>query len=227
MGLQRSVFRILTGRRSRNPWSSLIMAGVLWHLGLKFIPVKKQSESDKKGKMGLFTSRPVLEMLKEDHAKVRELFDRFQEEKNARTKRQIVQETIHELEVHAKLEETLIYPTIRNHMDDDDVMDEALEEHHIAHVLINELKRMRLSDERYDAKFTVLGESIKHHVKEEEGTMFPKAEKADLDWEELHEEAIKRKEALLAQENNDKQRSKGQKKAPGRKSSVRYGREAA
>ena len=177
--------------------------------------------------MGLFTSNPVVDMLKKDHAKVKDLFDRFNEEEDTPTKRQIVQEALHELDVHAKLEEILIYPTIRKHMDDEDVMDEALEEHHVAHVLINELKRMRPSDDRYEAKFTVLGECIKHHVKEEEGTMFPKAENADVDWEELSQKAMERKEALLAQENNGKQRSKGQKKAQGRKSSARHAREGA
>jgi hemerythrin superfamily protein len=179
--------------------------------------------------MGLFTSNPVVDMLKKDHAKVKDLFDRFQEEEDARTKRQIVQETLRELDVHAKLEETLIYPTIRKHMDDEDVLDEALEEHHIAHVLINELKRMRPSDDRYEAKFTVLGECIKHHVKEEEGTMFPKAENADLDWDELSQKAMQRKEALMSRTGNGKQRPTGQKNARrvGRKSQARHGRRAA
>jgi hypothetical protein len=63
-------------------------------------------------------------------------------------------------------------------------------------VLIRELKRMKPSDERYDAKFTVLGESVKHHVKEEESEMFPKAEDADIDWERLEEQVRARKELL-------------------------------
>ena len=58
--------------------------------------------------------------------------------------------------MHAKLEESVIYPAIRNEIDDDKVMDEALEEHHVAHVLLNELKRMKGND-RYEAKFKVLG----------------------------------------------------------------------
>jgi hypothetical protein len=103
-----------------------------------------------------------------------------------------------ELEVHAKLEEMLIYPAIREEIDAEDVLDEALEEHHVAHTLINELKRRTGSKGRYEAKFKVLGESIKHHVKEEEGTMFPEAEKADIDWEALAQEAMERKEALKA-----------------------------
>jgi hypothetical protein len=122
----------------------------------------------------------------------------FKEAKDARTKDRIVRDTLRELEVHAKLEETLIYPAIRREIDADETMDEALEEHHVAHTLINELKRMTPGDERFAAKFTVLGESIKHHVGEEEGQMFPQAEDADLPWEDLQKQAIKRKEALLA-----------------------------
>jgi hemerythrin-like domain-containing protein len=78
-------------------------------------------------------------------------------------------------------------------------MDEAFEEHHVAHTLINELKRRTGSKGRYEAKFKVLGESIKHHVKEEEGTMFPLAEEeADLDWEALAEKVMKATEILMA-----------------------------
>ena len=42
--------------------------------------------------------------------------------------------------MHAKLEESFIYPAIRNEIDDEKVMDEALEEHHVAHMLLNELR---------------------------------------------------------------------------------------
>jgi len=76
-------------------------------------------------------------------------------------------------------------------------MDEALEEHHVAHTLINELKRSAGKNGRYEAKFKVLGESIKHHIKEEEGTMFSEAENADLDWEQLAKKAIEQKKSLM------------------------------
>ena len=61
-------------------------------------------------------------------------------------------------------------------------MNEAVEEHHLVHVLIAELKKLKPSDERFDAKFNVLGELVKHHIEEEEGEMFPQAEKGDIDW---------------------------------------------
>ena len=165
--------------------------------------------------MGIFgSSNPVFEMLEQDHSKVKSLFEEFESAKDARTKQRIMKQTLLELEVHAKLEESLIYPAIRKKIDADDIMDEALEEHHVAHTLINELKRGAGKNGRNDAKFTVLGESIKHHVKEEEGTMFPQAEKADLDWEALAQEAMERKNALL--KGPGRRRAKTAKSAKGR-----------
>ena len=157
--------------------------------------------------MSLFgSSNPVFEMLEQDHAKVKDLFEQFEEAKDARSRERIIQETLLELDVHARLEEALIYPAIRKKLDEEEIMDEALEEHHVAHVLMNELKRMRPRDARYHAKFKVLGENIKHHVKEEEGTMFPKAEKADLDWERLEQKVKEQKEALMARKINGAKR---------------------
>lgn len=159
--------------------------------------------------MGLFgPANPVFAMLQKDHQKVKDLFDEFERADDARTKRRIMNDAIQQLEVHVKLEESLIYPALRKEIDDEKVMDEALEEHHVAHVLLNELKRMKgNSTDRYEAKFKVLGESIKHHVKEEEGTMFPKAEKADLDWDALAKKAMTRKEALLAKQSSGRGRT--------------------
>ena len=100
--------------------------------------------------------------------------------------------------MHSKLEEELIYPAIRPEIDDDDLMDEALEEHHVVHGLLVELKKMKPSDDRYDAKFTVLAENVRHHIKEEESEMFPKAEECEIDWEALYSQVVKRKEQLTA-----------------------------
>ncbi len=65
-------------------------------------------------------------------------------------------------------------PRFERSIDDDEVMNEANEEHHLVHVLIAELKELEPSDDTFKAKFTVLGELVKHHVKEEEGEMFPR-----------------------------------------------------
>jgi hemerythrin superfamily protein len=144
------------------------------------------------------SSNPVLTMLKADHKKVKALFAQFKE---ARPQQQedIAQTTIQELEIHAELEEELIYPAIREGIDDDELMNEANEEHHLVHVLIAELKNLEPSDDTFKAKFTLLGELVKHHVKEEEGEMFPQAQKAKIEWEELKTEVMGRKEQLMAQ----------------------------
>lgn len=143
------------------------------------------------------SSNPVLTMLKADHKKVKALFAEYQEAA-PRKQQDIAQKTIQELEIHAGLEEGLIYPAIRDGIDDDEVMNEANEEHHLVHVLIAELKELDSSDEAFKAKFTVLGELVKHHVKEEEGEMFPQAQKAKIDWEALQAEVMERKEQLMA-----------------------------
>jgi len=114
----------------------------------------------------------VSDMLREDHMKVKGLFEEFEQADDADAKQRIVETALAELEVHAKLEEELIYPEIRQEIDDD-LMDEALEERHVVYGLIGELKKMKSSDERYDAKFTVLAENVRHHIKEEESRSGP------------------------------------------------------
>jgi len=144
------------------------------------------------------TSNPVLAMLKADHKKVKALFAEYKDA-TPRKQQDIAETAIQELEIHAGLEEELIYPAIREGIDDDEVMNEANEEHHLVHVLIAELKKLEPSADTFKAKFTVLGELVKHHVKEEEGEMFPQAQKAKVDWEQLKAEVSERKEQLLAQ----------------------------
>jgi hemerythrin superfamily protein len=140
----------------------------------------------------------ITDLLREDHKKVKGLFEEFEQADDAKAKQRIVETALAELEVHAKLEEELIYPAIRAEIGDEDLMDEALEEHHVVHGLLGELKKMKPSDERYDAKFTVLAENVRHHIKEEESDMFPQAEESEIDWEALSARVTKRKEQLLA-----------------------------
>ena len=146
----------------------------------------------------------VTDMLREDHKKVKGLFEEFEQATDAKAKQRIVETALTELEVHSKLEEELIYPAIRSEIDDEDLMDEALEEHHVVHGLLGELKKMKASDERYDAKFTVLAENVRHHIKEEESEMFPKAEDCEIDWEALCSQVMKRKEQLTAKKASKK-----------------------
>ena len=135
-------------------------------------------------------------MLCEDHQKVRQLFEQFHATTNKHEKWNIVKAALAVLEVHAKLEEELIYPAWREYVEEQDLVVEAHKEHHVAHLLINELKKMDPEDMGYDAKFVVLSTHVTHHIKEEEGKMFPQAEKADLDWQRLTKQVIERRQSL-------------------------------
>lgn len=125
------------------------------------------------------------------------MFDEFESAEGGE-QAAIALKAIHELEIHAELEEALIHPAMREAIDDADMMNEAGEEQHLVHVLIDELKKLKPSDERFHAKFCVLRELVKHHIEEEEGEMLPKAEHHDIDWDALEVKVTKRKLALLA-----------------------------
>ncbi|MEP6959759.1 MAG: hemerythrin domain-containing protein [Nitrospirota bacterium] len=109
------------------------------------------------------TAVPIVEMLKEDHEKVKRLFEEY-EEADARRKQELAKTAMQELEVHAALEEKVIYPAIRAAIDADELMNESLEEHHVVHLLLAELKKLKPGDEKFDAKFSVLGEMVKHRI---------------------------------------------------------------
>lgn len=150
-------------------------------------PAPKKSEPD------------AIAMLTADHKKVKGLFEQFKKMKDDGSddeKAAIVQQICTELTIHAELEEEIFYPAVRGQIDDEDLMDEAEVEHAGAKDLIAQLESMEPGDDLYDAKVTVLGEQIDHHVKEEEGEMFPKVKKAKVDTSALGAEMASRKEEL-------------------------------
>ena len=144
----------------------------------------------------------AIALLTADHKTVKALFKQFEQLKEhddaGEQKARLVQQICNELTVHAQVEEELFYPAVRDAIDDDDLMDEADIEHASAKELIAQLEELAPGDDHYDARVTVLGEYIDHHVKEEEGEMFDKARKADVDTRALGEQIVERKEELKA-----------------------------
>jgi hemerythrin superfamily protein len=151
---------------------------------------------------GAREAQDAIAMLMGDHKKVKKLFaefDKLKEQGSDDEKSAIVEQICNELKIHTELEEEIFYPAVRKAIDDADLMDEALVEHAGAKELIAQLEEASPDDDLYDAKVTVLGEQIEHHVKEEEGDMFPKAKKANVDTEALGARMLKRKMALMQQ----------------------------
>ena len=121
-------------------------------------------------------STDAIVLLKEDHQEVRKQFRAFRKPDQTAVQKQTIVDTILELlTVHTYVENEVVYPRVRELLPDleDDVL-ESYEEHHVADVLCLELSAMDATDERFDAKTTVLIENVEHHMEEEEQDWFPK-----------------------------------------------------
>ncbi len=141
----------------------------------------------------------ALSILEKDHREVESLFSQFEKAKDEAQKSELAEKICLELKVHAQIEEELLYPMAREETGEDDLVHEALVEHHTAKQLIKEIESAKSSDELYDARVKVLGEYVKHHVKEEEKELFPAIEKkADIDLDELGEKLMARKEECMS-----------------------------
>ena len=142
--------------------------------------------------------KDAVALLRADHTKVQGLFDDFDKTNSDSKKAKLAQQICMELKVHATIEEEIFYPAARQAIKDEDMLDEAEVEHASAKQLIAEIEAGSPDEEKWDAKVTVLGEYIKHHVKEEQNEMFPKVKKTKLDLQALGEQMSARKQELLS-----------------------------
>jgi len=144
----------------------------------------------------------ALDLLDADHQAVRKMFLAYRElaanDAPEPRRKALADQICMELTIHARLEEELFYPLVREAIRDDDLMDEAEVEHASAKDLIVQILSMDPHEELYDAKVTVLGEYIEHHVQEEREEMFPKVRRSGLDLLALGERLRIRKEELNA-----------------------------
>jgi hemerythrin-like domain-containing protein len=147
----------------------------------------------------------VLDMLIEDHKRAKKSFKDFEKldaQKQPDECKALVEQTCGELQVHTTLEEELFYPAVRQALKEQDLLDEAEVEHASAKQLIEQLQTMQQQgqlDGKFAATFTVLGEYVKHHIKEEEGELFEQCEKAGnkIDWSALGQQMQQRKAELM------------------------------
>ena len=142
----------------------------------------------------------ITELLHEDHQRVRNLFFDFTAAETNSEKEKLVKQILTELFVHAKVEEEIVYPAVEEDAEEgEDLVDEAETEHKMVKYLMAELSEMRASDDKFEAKITVLCELVEHHVREEEKEMFKNLRESDADLEDLAAQVIARKQELMAQ----------------------------
>jgi len=143
----------------------------------------------------------AITLLKRDHKIVDRLFALFDEVRDRRDKKAVAQKLCKVIAIHMAIEEELLYPKAHAALQDDEGVNEAEVEHMSAKVLIADIESLNVADEKYDATVAVLGEYIRHHVKEEETDMFPQLRQTDLDFEEIGSQLAARRLELLAQEH--------------------------
>jgi hemerythrin superfamily protein len=123
----------------------------------------------------------AIALLRQDHREVERLFKQFEKAgpQAHKTRRNVADKVIKELSVHAVIEEQVFYPAIREAVPEaEDTVLESLEEHHIVKWTLAELDGMDPEAERFVPKMTVLMESVRHHVEEEEDELFPTVREA-------------------------------------------------
>jgi len=133
----------------------------------------------------------ALDLLKEDHQKVKELFEAVEETEDQKEKNRIFAEIQSELETHARIEETVFYPAMEKHEELTDMVLESIEEHKQIKTLLKEIDNLKSDSDKFEPKLQVLMENVEHHAEEEEeGKMFPKIRQicSQQDLEELGQE---------------------------------------
>jgi hypothetical protein len=128
----------------------------------------------------------AISLLKEDHRRFKKMLEEGDEttERAVKTRRELLERLVSELKIHERMEEEIFYPALKPFEKAKEVVLEGYEEHHVADLIVAELRQTDVSDERWAAKFSVLKENLEHHIEEEEGEMFKKA-RTVLDKSEL------------------------------------------
>ena len=174
------------------------------------MPLGTSDSNSKQGRTGKIRAsksdakqQDAIKLLMADHDEVEGLFKQFQKAKDDDSaKADIVEKICKALSVHAEIEEEIFYPAARDALAEkgEDMLDEAEVEHASIKSLVEQLKDAEPDEDMYDAKVKVLCEYVTHHVKEEEGEMFPKIKKTGLDLDELGAEMMERKTELMGEE---------------------------
>ena len=145
----------------------------------------------------------AFQLLKEDHQKVSGIFQQLEPttERAEKTRTELFAQLKQELDVHAQIEETIFYPSIKQAAETREVVLEGYEEHAVIKTLLGELERMDVTSEQWTAKCKVLQENVEHHVEEEEGEMFQQARQvlSEDEINRLGERMAEEKKRLLGQ----------------------------
>ncbi|BEU24348.1 hemerythrin domain-containing protein [Paraburkholderia sp. 22B1P] len=147
------------------------------------------------------TALDAIQLLEADHRVARQLFDAFEKaaDSDLEAKGTLARRTCEVLTVHAMIEEKILYPAAHKALDKDDEIDvdEAYVEHFLAKTLIEKFDSLKPGDHGFDATFKVLSEMVRHHIEEEETTLFPELRESSVNLVRLGEEMVAEKDRLM------------------------------
>lgn len=158
---------------------------------------KSGARATRKASTGRQRTQDAISLLKADHKEVKTWFQQFDKAEDDAEKQALASKICKALTVHAQIEEEIFYPAAYEAIDDDDLLDEAEVEHASAKELIAQIEASAAGEPLFDAKVTVLGEYIDHHVQEEEKELFPECRASDMDLKAIGEQLSARKAELM------------------------------
>jgi hemerythrin superfamily protein len=159
----------------------------------------------------------AIKLLKDDHREVKAWLKEYDKTEDDAAKQELANKICLALTVHTQIEEEIFYPAAYDALEDDDLLDEAEVEHASAKELIAQIQAGKVGDPLFDAKVTVLGEYINHHVEEEEKELFPECRSSKMDLKALGEQLAARKAELMKTPRLDEQKPR-----PGAGASLPY-----
>jgi hemerythrin superfamily protein len=118
----------------------------------------------------------ALRLLEQQHDEVKELFKKFEKSDGERAAK-LFADIRQRLELHEELEETHLYPQLKQDPKAGELVLESYQEHHVMDLLIQEIGQLKPDDEAFDPKVKVLQENTEHHIEEEEKQLFPMVRK--------------------------------------------------
>jgi hypothetical protein len=144
----------------------------------------------------------IIDMLTEDHDRLLVLFAAFERLRQSATddaKQTLVEIACTEIVIHAQVKEEHLYPALADAMNDSFLLEQAEVEHAMVRRLVSEMETMQGGDRLYDARFTVLGSYVSHHIEQEQTLLFPQMENLDLAFESLAQEIRSRRRELRSE----------------------------
>lgn len=159
-----------------------------------------QGQQKKENAVAASPARDALELLEEDHRKVEEMFDQYDELEGDENRRgQLARQICRELTIHSEIEEEIFYPRARESTKDDVLIDEAIVEHGSVKHLIEQIEDMEPGEDLFDARIRVLEEMVKRHIQEEEEELFPELASVGMDLTAVGRELAERKQELMTE----------------------------